>query len=243
MKKHVLWVVLIALVLCFSVPFLTGCAKQAGLKSEAAVTQEQKPQAQAPAAVDVDDQEARDRAMRERNLSDQAARDAADAAARAAAEKAAREAAEKAAKAAADRSRSRARTRRRRALPQRGALVDAAVEGLVLLLALGLQLDRPGEVVAVLAHEPLERLLVLGEGARGVEDAADALDRVILAHGSRHVSDLAYQASRPLLTELGAENSDLNPASLTALLVTAQPQFAQASLELDQALRLNMYPA
>ena len=42
MKRNLFWVGLIALVICLSVTFLTGCAKKAGLKSDAATTQEQK---------------------------------------------------------------------------------------------------------------------------------------------------------------------------------------------------------
>ena len=42
MKRNLFWVGLIALVLCLSVTFLTGCAKKAGLKSDTATTQEQK---------------------------------------------------------------------------------------------------------------------------------------------------------------------------------------------------------
>jgi peptidoglycan-associated lipoprotein len=110
MKRHVLWVGLIALVLCLSVSFLTGCSKKAGLKSEAVVTQEQKPVAQAATTTAAaDEQAARERAVRDRTLRDQAERDAADAAAREAASKAAaqaaqREAAEKAQREAAARA-------------------------------------------------------------------------------------------------------------------------------------------
>jgi len=40
-----------------------------------------------------------------------------------------------------------------RPLPERGALVHPTIDGFRFLLALGLQLDRPGEVVAVLADD------------------------------------------------------------------------------------------
>ncbi len=46
MKRNLFWVGLIALVLCLSVTFLTGCAKKAGLKSDTATTQEQKQRSQ-----------------------------------------------------------------------------------------------------------------------------------------------------------------------------------------------------
>ena len=68
------------------------------------------------------------------------------------------------------------------------------------------------------------------------DDIASAPELLETAEHLVNASDIGYQASRPLLSELGSENSDLEPASLTALLVTAQPQFAQARLELDQAL-------
>jgi len=92
MKRSLLWVGLIALVLCLSVTFLTGCAKKAALKETAVVAPEQKPAAKAPAASD--DQAAKERALREQALREQAAREAA---AKEAAEKAKKEAAAKAA--------------------------------------------------------------------------------------------------------------------------------------------------
>jgi len=100
MRRNWVWVGLMALVLCLSVTFLTGCAKKAALKEEAVVTQEQKAVAQAPAAV-ADDVAARERALREQALRDQEAREAAERAAREAAERAAMEAADKAKKEAA----------------------------------------------------------------------------------------------------------------------------------------------
>jgi peptidoglycan-associated lipoprotein len=104
MRRNRVWVGLIALVLCLSVVFLTGCAKKATLKEEAVVTQEQKAVAQAQAeatAAAPDTQAGRQRAMQEQALRD-------DAAAREAAERAAREAADKAAKDAADRAKKEA---------------------------------------------------------------------------------------------------------------------------------------
>jgi peptidoglycan-associated lipoprotein len=98
MRRNLLSVVLIALVLCLSVSFLTGCAKKAALKEEAVVTQEKKPAAQAPAAaVAKDDAAARERALREQTSREQADRDAAAKAAKEAADKAKRDAAAKAA--------------------------------------------------------------------------------------------------------------------------------------------------
>lgn len=93
MERNLVWVGLVALVLCLSVAFLTGCAKKAALKEEAVVTREQKPVAQAPAKAAADDQAAREKALREQALRDQALRDQA---AKDAAAKAARDAAEKA---------------------------------------------------------------------------------------------------------------------------------------------------
>ena len=100
MKRNLARVGLVALILCLSVVFLTGCAKKATLKEEAVITQEQKPVAAAPAVqapAKVDDTAARERALREQALRDKAAKEAAEKAAREAAEKAKREAAAKAA--------------------------------------------------------------------------------------------------------------------------------------------------
>lgn len=99
MKRSLLLIGLIALAVCLSVTFLTGCAKKAAIKEEAVVTQEQKPAAQAP--VVTDDREARERALREQTLRDQAAREAAAREAREAAEREAKEAADRAKKEAA----------------------------------------------------------------------------------------------------------------------------------------------
>jgi preprotein translocase subunit SecF len=92
-RRNWVGVGLIALVLCFSVAFLTGCAKKAALKEGAVVTQEQKAAAKSQAVAD--DAAARERALREQALREQALREQAlkDAAAREAAEKAAKEAA------------------------------------------------------------------------------------------------------------------------------------------------------
>jgi peptidoglycan-associated lipoprotein len=65
---------LIALVLCFSVAFLTGCAKKAALKEGAVVSQEQKAVSQ---AAGTDDAAARERALREQALKEQAQKEAA----------------------------------------------------------------------------------------------------------------------------------------------------------------------
>jgi peptidoglycan-associated lipoprotein len=101
MRRNWTWVGLIALVLCFSVAFMTGCAKKATLKEEAVVTQDQKTVAP-PAAVVADDAAAREKALREQALrdkeaADKAAREAADRAAKEAADRAKKEAAAKAA--------------------------------------------------------------------------------------------------------------------------------------------------
>ena len=99
MRKNWLAVGIITLVLCFSVAFLTGCAKKAALKEGAVVTQEQKAVSQAAAA---DDAAARERALKEQALREQALKEQAqkEAAARegAAKETAAKEAVDKAKK-------------------------------------------------------------------------------------------------------------------------------------------------
>lgn len=80
MKRSWGWVGLMALVLCLSVSWMTGCAKKASLKEGAVVTQEQKAVAQEPAAASAaaaDAAAARERALREQALSDQTAREAA----------------------------------------------------------------------------------------------------------------------------------------------------------------------
>ena len=100
MKRSWGWVGLMALILCLSVSWMTGCAKKASLKEGAVVTQEQKAVVQTPAeasAAAADDQAARERALREQALSDQAAREAAAKEAKDAADRAKKEAAAKAA--------------------------------------------------------------------------------------------------------------------------------------------------
>jgi peptidoglycan-associated lipoprotein len=96
MRRTWIGVGLIALVLCFSVAFLTGCAKKPVLKEGAVVTEEQKALAQSQAA----EAAAKEKALQEQALKEQALREQAlkDAAAREAANK---EAADKAKKEAA----------------------------------------------------------------------------------------------------------------------------------------------
>ena len=95
MKRSLLGLGLIALVLCLSVTFLTGCAKKAALKETAVVSPEPKPVVKAqPAPSKVDDAAAREKALREQAMREKAAREAAE---KAAAEKAKKEAAAKAA--------------------------------------------------------------------------------------------------------------------------------------------------
>ena len=89
MRRNWVWVGLIALVLCISVAFLTGCAKKAALKEGAVVTQEQKAVAEAPASAVVEDAAAKEKALQEQALRDQAAREAAEKAERDAAKAAA----------------------------------------------------------------------------------------------------------------------------------------------------------
>ena len=105
MKRSWGWAGLMALVLCLSVSWMTGCAKKATLQEGAVVTQEQKAAAQAPAEAaatsEADSKAARDRTLQDQALSDQAAREAAEKAAREAAAKASKEAADRAKKEAA----------------------------------------------------------------------------------------------------------------------------------------------
>ena len=100
MKRNLLAVVLIALVFSLSVTFLTGCAKKAGLKEQAMMTQEQKAAAAPPAMAKPtpqDDAAARERALREQALREQAEREAKERAAKEAAERAKKDATGKAA--------------------------------------------------------------------------------------------------------------------------------------------------
>jgi peptidoglycan-associated lipoprotein len=96
MKRNLLTVALIVLVFCFSMTFLSGCAKKAALKEQAVVTQEQKPAAEAPTMAEPpkEDTAARERAMREQALRD---KEAAERAAKEADERAKKEAAARAA--------------------------------------------------------------------------------------------------------------------------------------------------
>jgi peptidoglycan-associated lipoprotein len=104
MKRSLLWVGLTVLVLCLSVTFLAGCAKKAGLKETAAISQETKPDVKGPGALSKEKEDAREKALREQALREQALREQAareaaarEAAAKEAAEKAKKEAAAKAA--------------------------------------------------------------------------------------------------------------------------------------------------
>lgn len=104
MKRNLFWVGVIALVLCFSVAFLSGCAKKAGVKSDTATTQEQKAVAKGESAGKAQDEAAaRERALREKELKEQAERERA---AKEAAAKAAKDAAEKAKKEAAEKAKA-----------------------------------------------------------------------------------------------------------------------------------------
>lgn len=110
MKRNLFWVGLIALVLCVSVAFLSGCAKKAGVKSDTATTQEQKALGKDGSAGKAQDDAAaaRERALREKELKEQAERERAarDAAAKDAAAKASKEAADKAKKEAVEKAKA-----------------------------------------------------------------------------------------------------------------------------------------
>ncbi|MCX5837869.1 MAG: peptidoglycan-associated lipoprotein Pal [Deltaproteobacteria bacterium] len=101
MRRNWVGVGLIAIVLCLSVTFLTGCAKKATLKEGAVVTQDQKAvsqqSAEATAAAAQDDSAARERALREQALREQAEKEAAAKAAKDEADQAKKEAGTKAA--------------------------------------------------------------------------------------------------------------------------------------------------
>ena len=99
MKRTLLAVVLIALVCSLSLTMLSGCAKKASLKDQAAVTAPAKASAPAPAMAapsakpsGTDDAAAREKALREKELREKAERERA---AREAAERAKKEAAAK----------------------------------------------------------------------------------------------------------------------------------------------------
>jgi peptidoglycan-associated lipoprotein len=98
MRRSLLGMGLIALVLCLSVTFLTGCAKKAALKETketAKVAPEAKPAVKAvPAPPTVDDAAAREKALRDQALREKEAREKAE---REAAERAKKEAAARAA--------------------------------------------------------------------------------------------------------------------------------------------------
>ena len=66
-------------------------------------------------------------------------------------------------------------------------------------------------------------------------DLAAVPDLLTLAEHLVNASSLSYQAAQPLLQEVDSQNSGLDPASLTNLLVQAQPQFGVAREELEQA--------
>jgi len=93
MKRNLLTVVLIALVFSLSVTFLTGCAKKAGLKDQAAMTSAQAPAAAPPAAkaapAPKGGEVAKGTGIDEQALRDKAAREAAEKAKKEAAAKAA----------------------------------------------------------------------------------------------------------------------------------------------------------
>jgi peptidoglycan-associated lipoprotein len=96
MKRSWKWAGLIALVLCLSVTFLTGCTKKTALKETAVVSPESKPVAKAPAVTSKssDEAAAKEKALREQALREEALRQAA---AKEAAENAKKEAAARAA--------------------------------------------------------------------------------------------------------------------------------------------------
>lgn len=67
-------------------------------------------------------------------------------------------------------------------------------------------------------------------------DLASAPALVQAAERLLNASLLSIEAARPLLDEFDSQASTLDPAGLTALLVQAQPQLADARQELDEAL-------
>jgi peptidoglycan-associated lipoprotein len=94
MKKSLFWIGLVVLFLFVIASLTTGCAKKAGLKEGAAVSQDQKAVSQSTAvapgsAQASDDAAARERALREQELREKAAREAAEKAKREADAKAA----------------------------------------------------------------------------------------------------------------------------------------------------------
>jgi hypothetical protein len=78
MKRSWGWAGLIALILCLSVTFLTGCTKKTALKETAVVSPESKPVVKAPAtSKSSDDAAAQEKALRELALREEALREAA----------------------------------------------------------------------------------------------------------------------------------------------------------------------
>jgi hypothetical protein len=69
-------------------------------------------------------------------------------------------------------------------------------------------------------------------------DLASAPTLIELAEHLLDASILSSEAAQPLLDQLGLQTSTLNPASLTVLLVQAQPKFQSARQELDKALAI-----
>jgi peptidoglycan-associated lipoprotein len=85
MKRSWGWAGMIALVLCLSVTFLTGCTKKTALKETAVVSPESKPMAKASMAPSKGSDDAADRekalrekALREQDLGEQKAKEAAE---------------------------------------------------------------------------------------------------------------------------------------------------------------------
>jgi uncharacterized protein DUF4012 len=67
-------------------------------------------------------------------------------------------------------------------------------------------------------------------------DLASAPALIDLAEHLLNTATISYQAGKPLLSELNAQSSTLEPAGLTTMLVEAQPQLEEARRELDQGL-------
>jgi len=67
-------------------------------------------------------------------------------------------------------------------------------------------------------------------------DLASAPALIELAEHLLNASILSYQAAQPLWNEFDSQDSALEPAGLTALLLQAQPQLEDAREELDQGL-------
>jgi len=67
-------------------------------------------------------------------------------------------------------------------------------------------------------------------------DLASASDLIELAESLTNASQRTLQAARPLIDHFGSESSSADPASLTGLLVQAQPGLLLAQQDLDQAL-------